>query len=161
MGRVIHTLRQDYISDDEHGRMSKEFKEHVKEVLTPLETTLVDSAARLEEHLKTSMDQHEKFVKDTHDSLVEVSEKFKDALTKQVRGMEQHIDKHEIMKESAEALAISTTKQFRRIILGEDTVDGSFDLEASKRAKKQQKLFGKGAGASQHRAHENPKGAVY
>ncbi len=37
MGRVIHTLRQDYISDDELGRMSEEFKGHVKEVLTPLE----------------------------------------------------------------------------------------------------------------------------
>jgi hypothetical protein len=141
MGRVIHTLRQDYISDDELGRMSEEFKGHVKEVLTPLETTLVDSAARLEEHLKTSMDQHEKFVKDTHDSLVEASQKFKDALTKQVRGMEQHIDKHEVMKESAEALAISTTKQFRRIILGEDTEDGSSSSEASKRARKQQKTY--------------------
>jgi hypothetical protein len=67
--------------------MSEEFKEHVKEVLTPLETTLVDSAARLEEHLKTSMDQHEKFVKNAHDCLVEASGKFKDALTKQVRGI--------------------------------------------------------------------------
>ena len=130
MGRVIHTLSKDYISDDELGRMSEEFKEHVKEVLTPLETTLVDSAARLEEHLKTSMDQHEKFVKDAHDCLVEASGKFKDALTKQVRGMEQHIDKHEVMKESAEALAISTTKQFRRIILGVDTEDSGSSSEA-------------------------------
>jgi hypothetical protein len=80
--------------------MSDEFKGHVKEALTPLETTFVDSAARLENNLKASMDQHEKFVKDTHDCLVEASEKFKDALIKQVRGMEQHIDKHEIMKES-------------------------------------------------------------
>ena len=141
MGRVIHTLRQDYISDDELGKMSEEFKEHVKEVLTPLETTLVDSAARLEEHLKTSMEQHEKFVKDAHDCLVEASGNFKDALTKQVREMEKHIDKHEVMKESAEALAISTTKQFRRIILGVDTDDSGSSSETSKRARKQQKSY--------------------
>ncbi len=70
MGRVIHTLRQEYISDDEHGRMSEEFKEHVKEVLTPLETTLVTSATRLEEHLEASMERHEKVVKDSHDCLI-------------------------------------------------------------------------------------------
>jgi hypothetical protein len=144
MGRVIHTLRQEYISDDEHGRMSKEFKEYAKEALTPLETTLVDSAARLENNLKASMDQHEKFVKDTHDGLVEASEKFKDALTKQVRWMEQHIDKHEVMKESTEPLAISATKQFRRIILGDEMADGSFDLESSRRARESNgKLFWK------------------
>ena len=87
------------------------------------------------------MDQHEKFVKDAHDCLVEASGKFKDALTKQVRGMEQHIDKHEVMKESAEALAISTTKQFRRIILGVDTEDSGSSSEASKGARKQQKTY--------------------
>jgi hypothetical protein len=39
MGRVIHTLRHEYISDDENARMSAEFKEHMKGVLAPLETT--------------------------------------------------------------------------------------------------------------------------
>ncbi len=37
MGRVIHTLREEYNSDDENARMSAEFKEHVKDVLAPLE----------------------------------------------------------------------------------------------------------------------------
>ncbi len=36
-GRVIHTLRREYISDDDNMRMSKEFEEHVKVVLAPLE----------------------------------------------------------------------------------------------------------------------------
>jgi hypothetical protein len=45
------------------------------------------------------------------------------------------------MKESAEALAISTTKQFRRIILGEDAEDGGSSSEASRRARKQQKTY--------------------
>jgi hypothetical protein len=31
MGRVIHTLRREYISDDENTKMSKEFEEHMKE----------------------------------------------------------------------------------------------------------------------------------
>jgi hypothetical protein len=99
MGRVIHTLRREYISDDEHGRMSEEFKEHVKDVLAPLETTLANSATRLEEHHVASMEQHEKLVKDTHDFLAEATEQFKTALTKQVRVMERHHDRHEILKE--------------------------------------------------------------
>jgi hypothetical protein len=140
MGRVIHTLRREYISDDEHGRMSEEFKAHVKEVLTPLETTLVTPATRLEEHLKASMEQHEKVVKDTHDCLVEASEKFKDALTKQVREMEKHIDRH-VMKESTEALTVTARKQFRGIILGEGTNNGSFDLEASRKARKERRTY--------------------
>ncbi len=132
MGRVIHTLRREYISDDEHGRMSEEFKVHVKKVLTPLETTLVNSATRLEEHLKASMEQHEKVVKDTHDCLVEASEKFKDAFTKQVREMEKHIDSHEVLKESTEVLAVTARKQFRGI---------SFDVEASKGTRKEQRTY--------------------
>jgi hypothetical protein len=132
MGRVIHTLRREYISDDEQGRMSEEFKEHVKEVLTPLETTLVNSATRLEEHLKASMEQHEKVVKDSHDCLVEASEKFKDALIKQVREMDKHIDKHEILKEETEMLAVTARKQFRGI---------SFDTESSKGTRKEQRTY--------------------
>ncbi len=38
MGRVLHTLRREYIADDEHGRMSEEYKEHVKEVLASLDS---------------------------------------------------------------------------------------------------------------------------
>jgi hypothetical protein len=68
---VIHTLREEYISDDENARMSEEFKEHVKNVLAPLETTLANSATRLEEHHVASMGQHEKLVKDAHDHLAE------------------------------------------------------------------------------------------
>jgi hypothetical protein len=55
--------------------------------------------------------------------------------------MEQHIDRHEVIKESVEAMAISTTKQFRKIILGGDTEDGSSSSEASKRARKQRKTY--------------------
>jgi hypothetical protein len=94
MGRVIHTLRLEYISDDEHGRMSEEFKEHVKDVLAPLETTLAISATRLEAHHVASMEQHEKLVKDAHDFLTEASEQFKTTLTKQVRVIERHNDRH-------------------------------------------------------------------
>jgi hypothetical protein len=118
MGRVIHTLRREYISDDEHGRMSEEFKEHVEEVLAPLETTLADSAKRLEEQHVASMEQHEKLVKDAHDFLAEASEQFKTALTKQVRVMERHNSRHEILKESTAALANTARKRFRDISLG-------------------------------------------
>jgi hypothetical protein len=121
MGRVIHTLCLESISDDEHGRMSEEFKEHVKDVLAPLETTLANSATRLEEHYVASMEQHEKLVKDAHDFLEEASEQFKSALTKQVRVMETHNDRHEILKESTGALATSARKRFRNITLGDDT----------------------------------------
>jgi hypothetical protein len=64
MGRVIHTMRHEYISDDENLRMSGEFKEHVKDVLAPLEATLANAATRLSEHQKSSMEQHEKLIKD-------------------------------------------------------------------------------------------------
>jgi hypothetical protein len=70
MGRVIHTLRQEYISDDENAKMSAEFKEHVKGVLAPLKTTLANSATRLEEHHGACMEQHEKLIKDVHDPLI-------------------------------------------------------------------------------------------
>jgi hypothetical protein len=132
MGRVIHTLRQEYISDAEHGRMSEEFKEHVKEVLTPLETTLVTSSTRLEEHLQASMERHERVIKDSHDYLVEASEKFKDALTKKVREMEKHVDSHEIMKESIEALAVTARERFRGF---------HHDPEASRRARNQRQTY--------------------
>jgi hypothetical protein len=132
MGRVVHTLRQEYISDAEHGRMSKEFKEHVKEVLTPFETSLVTSSTRLEEHLQASMEQHEKVIKDSHDYLVEASEKFKDALTKKVREMEKHVDSHEIMKESIEAVAVAARERFRGF---------HHDSEASRKARNQRQTY--------------------
>jgi hypothetical protein len=141
MGRVIHTLRREYISDDEHGRLLEDFKKHVKDVLAPLETTLVNSATRLEEHHKASMEQHEKVVKDTHDCLVEASEKFKAALTKQVRVMEMHIDRHEILKESTETLAVTARKQFREISLGEGSNYARFDLEAARETRKDRKSY--------------------
>ncbi len=118
MGRVLHTFRREYISDDEHGRLSEDFKEHVKDVLAPLETTLADSAKRLEEQHVASMEQHEKLVKDTHDFLAEASEQFKTALTKQVRVMERHNARHEILKESTAALANSARMRFRDISIG-------------------------------------------
>jgi hypothetical protein len=65
-----------------------------------------------------SMEQHEKLVKDTHDFLAEASEQFKTALTKQVRVMGRHHDRHEILKESTAALANSARKRFRDISLG-------------------------------------------
>jgi hypothetical protein len=64
MGRVIHTLRTEYISDDENKRMSKEFEEHVKVVLAPLEATVENTFTRLSEHHAASIEQHEKLVKD-------------------------------------------------------------------------------------------------
>jgi hypothetical protein len=133
MGRVIHTLREEYISDDENVRMSAEFKEHMKVVLGPLETTLANSATRLEEHHVAnsatrleehhvaSMQQHEKLVKDAHDHLVEASEKFKAALTQQLHVMQKHNDRHVVMVEATTDLATTTRKQFSNIIFGEDT----------------------------------------
>jgi hypothetical protein len=32
MGRVIHTMHHEYISDDENMRLSKKFEEHVKDI---------------------------------------------------------------------------------------------------------------------------------
>jgi hypothetical protein len=107
MGRVIHTLREEYISDDENARMSEEFKEHLKDVLAPLKTTLANSATRLKEHHVASMEQHEKLVKDAHDHLAEASEKFKAA--------------HVVMVEATTDLATTARKQFSSIIFGEDT----------------------------------------
>jgi hypothetical protein len=118
MGRVIYTFCPEYISDDEHGRISEELKEHVKVVLAPLETTLSNSVTRLEEQHVSSMEQHEKLVKDTHDFLAEASEQFKTALTKQVRVMERHNSRHEILKESTAALANTARKRFKDISLG-------------------------------------------
>jgi hypothetical protein len=63
------------------------------------------------------MAQHEKLVKDTHDFLAEASEQFKTALTKQVRVMERHNSRHEILKESTAALANTARKRFRDISL--------------------------------------------
>ncbi len=108
MGRVIHTLREEYISDDENVRMSAELK-HMKVVLGPLETTLANSATRLEEHHVASMEQHEKLVKDAHDHLAEASEKFKAALTQQVRVMQKHNDRHVVMVEVEATTDLATT----------------------------------------------------
>jgi hypothetical protein len=55
--------------------------------------------------------------------------------------MEKHVDSHEVMKESIEALAVTARKQFRGIILGEGTNDGSVDLVASRRARKGQRTY--------------------
>jgi hypothetical protein len=118
MGRVIHTLRLEYISDDENSRMSAEFKEHVKGVLAPLETTLANSATRLEEHHTSSMEQHERLIKDAHDRLTEASENFKAALTQQVHVMQMHNDMHVVMVETTEDLATHARKQFSSIIFG-------------------------------------------
>jgi hypothetical protein len=141
MGRVIYTLREEYISDDENARMSAEFKEHVKDVLAPLETTLANSATRLEEHHVASMEQHERLIKEAHDHLAEASGKFKAALIKQVCLMEKHNDSHVVMVEATETLATTARKQFRDIILGEDAVKERFDLDASREAKKGRKSF--------------------
>jgi hypothetical protein len=116
MGRMLHTLRQEYISDDEHGRLSENFMERVKDVLAPLETTLADSAKRLEEHHAASMEQHEKLVKNTHDFLAEASEQYKTALTKQVRVMEEYNVRHEALKESTETMANAARNEFRDIL---------------------------------------------
>jgi hypothetical protein len=115
MGRVIHTLRYEYISDDENSRMSTEFKEHVKVVLAPLEATLASSFTRLSEHHASSLEQHEKLIKDAHDHLSEASEKFKAALDQQVHVMVKHNDTQESLKERTENLAIQTRKEFRNI----------------------------------------------
>jgi hypothetical protein len=121
MGKVIHTLRLEYISDDKNAKMSEEFKEHLKNVLAPLEATLANSATRLEEHHVASMEQHEKLVKDAHDHLTEASGKFKAALIKQVHVMEKHNDRHVVMVEATTDLATTARKQFSNIIFGEDT----------------------------------------
>jgi hypothetical protein len=69
MGRVIHTLRREYISDDDDRRMSKEFEEHVKVVLAPLGTAVESTFTRLSKHHAASIEQHEKLIKDSHDYL--------------------------------------------------------------------------------------------
>jgi hypothetical protein len=113
MGRVIHTMRHEYISDDENLRMSSEFKGHVKVVFAPLEATLAKAATRLSEHPESSMEQHEKLIKDAHDHLTEASEHFKAALKQQVHVMLKHNDSQEVMVERTENLAIQARKKFR------------------------------------------------
>jgi hypothetical protein len=78
------------------------------------------------------MERHEKVIKDSHDYLVEASEKFKDALTKKVREMEKHVDSHDIMKESIEALAVTARERFRGF---------HHDSEASRRARNQRQTY--------------------
>jgi hypothetical protein len=115
MGRVVHTLRNEYISDDDNGRISKEFEEHVKVVLAPLETTLQSTLTRLSEHHAASIEQHEKLVKDAHDHLAEASVKFKAAVERQVDLMVIHNDGHGSLKEGIQKLAIQARKEFRKI----------------------------------------------
>ena len=100
MGRVIHNLRYEYISDDENSRMSTEFKEHVKVVLAPLEATVASTFTRLSEHHASSLEQHEKLIKGKHDHLSEASEKFKAALGQQVHEMVKHNDMQKSLKEN-------------------------------------------------------------
>jgi hypothetical protein len=49
MGRVVHTLREEYISDDENSRMSTKFIEHVDGVLAPLKAILASAVTKLDE----------------------------------------------------------------------------------------------------------------
>jgi hypothetical protein len=94
MGRVIHTMREQYISDNENSRMSTEFKEHVKVVLAPLEATVASTFTRLSEHHASSLEQ---------------------ALDQQVHVMVKHNDRQELMKERAENLSIQARKEFRNL----------------------------------------------
>jgi hypothetical protein len=119
MGRVIHTLRREYISDDGNARISSEFKEHMKGVLAPLKTTLATSATRLEEHHVSSMKQHERLIKDVHDHLTEASKNCGAALAQQVHVMQKHNDRHEVLVEATSDLATRARKQFSSIIFEE------------------------------------------
>ncbi len=115
MRRVVHTLRLEYISDDENSRMSTEFKEHMDGVLAPLKVTLAGEVARLDEHHALSVRQHEKLIKDTHDHLAEASEKFKLALKQQVHEMAMHSDRKEELAERIKTLAAQARKEFRNV----------------------------------------------
>jgi hypothetical protein len=44
MGRIVHTLRRQYISDDDDKKMSEEFEESLKGVMGPMETAIESSA---------------------------------------------------------------------------------------------------------------------
>jgi hypothetical protein len=112
MGRVIHTLRLEYISDDENSRMSTEFKEHMESVLASLGANLASAVTRLEEHHASSIEQHEKLIKDAHDHFTEASEKFKSALRQQVHVMAKHTDRHEEMVERTKILALQARNEF-------------------------------------------------
>ncbi len=76
---------------------------------------MANTFTRLSEHHEASLEQHEKLVKDAHDHLSEASEKFKAALDQQVHVMVMHNDRHEMMKEGAEKLAIEARKEFRNL----------------------------------------------
>jgi hypothetical protein len=114
-GSFIHTLRLEYISDDENSRMSTEFKEHMDDVLAPLEATLASKVTRLDEHHALSVRQHEKLIKETHDCLAEASEKFKLALEQQVHEMTMHTNRKEEMAERIKTLATQARKEFRNV----------------------------------------------
>jgi hypothetical protein len=64
------------------------------------------------------MEQHEMVVKGSHDCIVEASEKYKDALTKQVREMEKYIDCCEVQKEATAAAANSARMRLRDVSMG-------------------------------------------
>jgi hypothetical protein len=115
MGRVIHTLRLEYVSDDENSRMSTEFKEHMDGVLDPLKATLASAVTRLDEHHASSIQQHDKLIKEAHDYLTEASEKFKSALGQQVHEMTMHTDRKEEMAERIKILATQARKEFRNV----------------------------------------------
>ncbi len=134
MRRIIHTLRLEYISDDENSRMSTEFKEHMDDVLAPLKATLASEVTRLDEHHALSVRQHEKLIKETHDYLAEASEKFKLALEQQVHEMTMHTDRKEEMAERIKTLATQARKEFRNVCFAsslEASPVGASSLEAA------------------------------
>jgi hypothetical protein len=86
----------------------------VKDVLGPLGTAVESAYAWLSEHHASSIEQHEKLIKDAHDQLAEASRNFKKAaVERQVDVMEMHNDLHKSLKEEVQELATKARKQFR------------------------------------------------
>jgi phosphoenolpyruvate synthase/pyruvate phosphate dikinase len=98
------------------------------------------------------MDQHEKFVKDAHDCLVEASGKFKDALTKQVREMEKYIDWSEVQKEATAAAANSARMRLRDVSMGVPK-----ELEPTNQGWKNRKIWAETVLATLDKDHESAR----
>jgi hypothetical protein len=68
---------------------NKEFEEFMKGVMGSLETAVEGSFQRLSKLHASSVEKHERLIKDAHDQLVEASGKFKEAAERQVDGKVQ------------------------------------------------------------------------
>jgi hypothetical protein len=115
MGRIVHTFKRQYISDDDDKKMSAEFEDYLKGVMGSLETVIAESAKQVADHHAISIKRHEGLMKDAHDYLKEAFVKFKDAVERQVDVIVMHNDRHESLKEDFAILSMNVRAKIKDV----------------------------------------------